>query len=113
SLQDKVKIFPLMIKWVGFNTTKIEVEHGSRLYGKSSYSFFKLFTLAFDVMISFSNKPLKMTVKSGLIISLISFIVGLIYFVKYLMGLIHVSGYTSLIISIWFLSGIIIFSTGI
>lgn len=113
SLGDKIKVFPIMVKWVGFSSTEIDVKHAKRNSGRSTYSNRKLFNLAWDIMISFSNKPLKLTIKLGFIISFLSLIVGCIYLIKYFQGEILVSGYTSLILSIWFLSGIIIFAIGI
>jgi dolichol-phosphate mannosyltransferase len=49
----------------------------------------------------------------GFLISCISFLVGLYYLVQYLSGRILVSGYTSIIISIWFLGGLIILNLGV
>ncbi len=112
-MNDYVKSFPLFINWVGFNATTIEVEHSKRFSGKSNYSFSKLLSLAFNSIISFSDKPLKLVVKFGLIISLFSFIIGLITIFRYYNGEITVLGYSSLIVSIWFLSGIMITITGI
>ncbi len=112
-MNDYVKSFPLFINWVGFNSTTIEVEHAKRFSGKSTYSFSKLLSLAFNTIISFSDKPLKLVVKFGLIISLFSFIIGLITIFRYYNGEITVLGYSSLIVSIWFLSGIMITITGI
>jgi len=113
SMNDKIKVFPILIQWVGFNKTSIEVEHLKRNIGSSSYSYKKLFALAFDIIMSYSNKPLKLTINIGLIISIISFLVGFSYLIKSLRGDILISGYASLIISIWFLSGVIIFFIGI
>jgi len=113
SMNDKVRVFPVLLQWVGFNKCSINVIHDSRVLGKSSYNFTKLFNLAFNIIISFSNKPLLLTVRLGILISLISLGVGVVNLYKHLTGQILVSGFASLIISIWFLSGIIIFSIGI
>ena len=112
-ISDSIKFFPLFVKLVGFNVTTIEVEHASRAEGKTSYNYSKLLSLAFNTIISFSNKPLKLFVKGGLTISLISFLFGIYNLYLTLTGQITVSGYASLIISIWFLSGIIITTIGI
>lgn len=112
-MNDYIKSFPLFISWVGYNTTSIEVEHAKRQEGSSSYSLSKLISLAFNTIISFSNKPLKLFVKFGLVVSIISFIVGLFTIYQYLKGEILVLGYSSLIVSIWFLSGVIITTIGV
>ena len=112
-MEDYIKSFPLFVNWVGFNSISIEIEHSERAEGNSSYTFSKLMSLAFNTIISFSNKPLKLFVKFGMVMSAISFIVGLITIYKYFRGEILVIGYSSLIVSIWFLSGIIITIIGI
>lgn len=113
SMNDHIKLFPVMIQWVGFNKAVLEVKHSGRKEGKSSYTIFKLFKLAFDTIISFSDKPLRITIKFGLIVSLSSVFIGTFYLFRYLNGQIEQLGYTSLILSIWFLSGIIIVILGI
>lgn len=112
-MNDYIKTFPLFVNWVGFTTTSVLVEHASRDSGKSSYSFSSLLSLAFNTIISFSNKPLKIFVKFGLIISLFSFFFGLLTIFRYSKGEIEVVGYSSLIVSIWFLFGILITVIGV
>lgn len=113
NMQDYIKSFPLFVKWVGYNTSAIEVTHFEREEGKSTYTIKKLVKLAFDTIISFSNKPLKLFVKFGVLISFMAFLSGVYTIYKYLNGEIEVLGYSSLILSIWFLSGVLITITGI
>lgn len=110
---DHIKFFPLFINWVGYQSTAIEIEHASRDDGKSSYSFSKLVSLAFNVIISFSDKPLKIFVWFGAIISFLSVLVGLFFLFSFFSGKITEPGFSSLILSIWFLSGVIISCIGI
>lgn len=113
SMKESIKYFPTMIQWVGFNTTKINVTHSERLEGESSYNFKKLINLAVDIILAYSDKPIRLVIKFGLITSSIAFLLALFYLVKWIIGDVIVLGYTSLIISIWFLSGIIISILGI
>ena len=113
SMKDHVRYFPTMVQWVGFSSTKIYVEHGIREEGRSSYSLGKLIRLAVDNIISFSDKPLRLMINIGFTISFISFSIGIFYLYKYLVGDITVLGFSSLIISVWFLSGLIILILGI
>lgn len=108
SMKDKTRYFPAMVKWVGFKRTEIIVKHAAREEGTSGYNFKALLNLALNTILSFSDKPLRLTVKLGIFISLFSFLFALITFIRSLAGQIEVSGYSSLIISIWFLSGMII-----
>ena len=66
-LREPLRSFATMIKWVGFKTSAIRVEHGERLEGKSTYDFRKLLHLAMDISLAFSDKPLKMTIKKPLL----------------------------------------------
>ncbi|WP_394758862.1 glycosyltransferase family 2 protein [Flavobacterium sp.] len=112
-INDYIKLFPLLVNWVGYNATTVKVEHAERDSGKSSYSITKLISLALNTIISFSNKPLKLCVKFGLVISAISFLVGMHTIYLSVTNQIGVLGYTSLMVSIWFLSGVIITTVGI
>ena len=113
SLGDQQRFFPTLVKWVGFKHTSIEIEHSQRTIGKTSYSFRKTLNLALDVMLAFSDRPLKIIVKLGVYISVLSVFYTLVTLIRYLTGNIEVIGYTSLIISVWFFSGIIILILGI
>ena len=89
------------------------IKHDGRAEGKSSYSFKRLFKLATDTIIAFSDKPLRIAVKLGFAISIVAFTVGVVYLVRYFMGRVSVLGYSSLIISLWFIGGVLITLIGI
>jgi dolichol-phosphate mannosyltransferase len=112
-IPDTIKFFPLFVKFVGYSSASIIVEHAERAEGNTSYSFSKLLSLAFNTIISFSNKPLKLFVKFGLTISIISFFVGIYNVYLALTNQIEVLGYSSIIVSIWFLSGVLITTIGV
>jgi polyisoprenyl-phosphate glycosyltransferase len=113
TMNEPMRSFPSMVNWVGFKQVILEVEHQDRFEGESSYNFKKLLNLALDIIIAHSDKPLKLTIKLGLTISLLSFFIAVFYFYKFLCGAITIAGFPSLIISIWFLSGLIILILGI
>ena len=113
NMRENIRFFPTMIKWVGFKQTKIEIEHSKRPVGESSYTLKKLLNLAFSIILASSEKPIKLIIKIGLIISLISFIISIKIFIDYLDGTITVLGYSSLFISICFFSGLILMTLGI
>lgn len=113
SMGDAMRYFPTQVQWVGFRKAVIPVEHSERAVGKSSYNFKRLFKLALDTMISFSDKPLRIMVKAGFIITLLSIFAGIYFLVKWFTGGIVVIGYTSMIISMWLLSGVIISLVGV
>lgn len=113
SMNDYIRYFPAMVRWVGFNSVKLMVKHSSRFEGKSAYTFSMLLKLAYNNIISFSDKPLRILVKLGYYISTISFFIGLFYLYQYFIGQIIILGFTSIIITISFLSGIIVLTLGL
>lgn len=113
SMKDNIRYFPTMSQWVGFSKAYLPVMHAARKEGRSSYSFKKLLELAFNNMIAFSDKPLRLVVKLGLLIVLFSLGMVVFYVYKYLNNEIIILGYASLMISLWLLSGILIFIIGV
>lgn len=113
SMGDAIRYLPTQIQWVGFRKAYLPIKHDERAEGKSTYNLRRLSRLAFDTIISFSDKPMRMMVRMGLFVTLISFVVGIVFIVRYCMGLIEVMGYASLIISLWLLGGIIISLIGV
>lgn len=113
TLRESIRYFPTMVKWVGFKSTAINIEHAERTEGKSSYNLKRLLNLALDIILAYSDKPLRITIKIGVFISFLSFLAALYMLYRALIGKVEVSGYASLIVSIWFLSGLIISILGI
>lgn len=113
NMDDNIRYFPAMVQWVGFQSARVDVEHSSRAQGESTYNLRRLLRLAINNIISFSDKPLRLVAQGGLILSAVSFAIGLLYLVGFLLGIIKVAGYASLIISIWLTAGINIFVLGL
>ena len=113
SLQEKIKYFPTMVKWVGFPTAHVNVEHASRSEGQSNYNLKKLLNLALDIILAYSDKPLRLIIKIGLTVAFTSFLMVVYIVYSKITGQLNVSGYASLLSSIWFLSGCILTTLGI
>jgi len=95
-----------MMAWTGFKVTQIEVSHAARLKGTSKYNLKNQIRLALYAVTSFSILPLRLAAVLGLLASLISFTVGVYYiFKKFIFGF-PVSGWASIIVSIFFMGGI-------
>ncbi len=107
-MPEKIRFFPALINWVGFRSTKISVNHAARTHGKSSYTFKKRLKLALDIILAYSDKPLRFIVALGLLISSAAFLLGAYVFYRYITGQIDVLGYASLFVSLCFFSGVII-----
>ncbi len=113
SMGDHTKYLPTMCQWVGFDMAKMEVNHNQRFSGTTSYSVKKLMSLAVNNMISFSDKPLWLIVKIGLSVAFVSFVIGLSFLYRYIFDDIAQPGFTSIIISIWFLGGFLMVMIGL
>lgn len=112
-MRERLRFFGGLVSWMGFPTASIDVQHAGRYEGKSSYTFAKLWKLASDAIIAYSDKPLRLSIKIGFLISFLAFVYGL-YILSY--ALLHgssVLGWSSLIVSIYFIGGIIISILGI
>ncbi len=112
-MKETHRFFPMMVAWTGFPVTHVDTVHEKRAAGNSGYSFRKLVQLALQITLSYSDRPLRYIVKAGMLISLLSAIYAFVILVKYFTGSITVLGYTSLIVSIWFIGGLILFTLGI
>ncbi|MCD4670583.1 MAG: glycosyltransferase family 2 protein [Actinomycetia bacterium] len=112
SMKDHIRYFPIMIKWVGFNLTTLPVEHKEREDFQSSYSLKKRIKLAFNTILFFSDRPLRLTIQLGILILLSCFLFAIYLVVRYLFADLTVSGWMSTFLSIWFLSGLNILIMG-
>ncbi|MDJ0364549.1 glycosyltransferase family 2 protein [Hymenobacter sp. H14-R3] len=108
AMRESIRYFPTMLRWVGFRAGSLAVAHAERPEGTSSYNLRGLLNLALDIILSYSDKPLRLTVKLGLGISASAFLLVLTTLVRALLGYHWETGYASLIISIWFFSGLIL-----
>lgn len=112
-MPERARSFPSLIRYLGFKDATVDVEHGMRVEGKSSYNFHKLLKLSFDVIVSNSNKPLRMAVGIGFGISVVSFLLALYNLIANWVGIIRVPGFTTMVFSIWFVGGLLLFVMGI
>jgi glycosyltransferase involved in cell wall biosynthesis len=111
-LTERSRLLPVHSRWVGFTSEYLEIAHNERHSGTSSYTFGKRLALAVDIVLSFSDKPLWMVIKAGFTISLISFLYAMYVFFNWAFGEVRVDGWTSLIISVWLLGGMILATLG-
>ncbi len=112
-LRESIRYFPTMVKWVGFRTATLDVQHDVRKAGPSSYDLHRLFRLALDIILAHSDKPLRLMVKAGLAISLFALLMAAYTALRWAMGEIIVLGYASLFVSIWFIGGVLMCTLGV
>lgn len=109
----KARAYGLIIGTLGFKRAFIEIEQAPRGEGRSGYTLSKLITLAMDVIIATTNRPLKFAVGLGFTMSAVSLLVALYNVVAKISGIIQLSGYTTTVFSIWFVGGLMLFVMGI
>ena len=113
TMKDYIRYFPTMVQWVGFRKFYLPVQHSDRYEGKTSYNFRGLMQLALNNIIAFSDKPLRLTVKIGFIISVISFLLAMYNIFAKLTNTIQVAGFTTTVFSIWFVGGLMLLVLGV
>jgi putative glycosyltransferase len=101
-----------LFHWIGFKQIAVLVERKLRRES-STYSFWARVRLASRAVIAFSNAPLRAMFWIGMFIAGAAALIAVFYFILKLTGTGLAAGYSSLIISIWFLSGIIIACLGV
>jgi len=112
-LREQNRSYPLFTNWVGFKRSHVDIDHAKRVSGRSSYTFRKLMNLAVDSIISQSNKPLKLSIKFGFLLSMISLIYAAWLVLRYFIFSIPVAGWTSVMVSIYFVGGLLFANMGV
>ena len=101
-----------MVPLVGYKSTKVFYARKERFAGKSKYPLTKMLHFALDGITSFSIAPIHLILYLGLLTVLISFISMIYTLVEKALG--HVTtGWSSLMISIWFLGGVQLISISV
>jgi glycosyltransferase involved in cell wall biosynthesis len=113
SLNEKSKFLDGLLCWMGYKVGTVEVKHEARHSGKTKYTPFKLIGLWLDMVISFTDFPLKIATFLGLLFGTVSLILALFYFIRYFAYGYSVPGFATTAILITFFSGIQLFSLGI
>ncbi len=113
TFKEQLRFFGGIITWLGFRVTSIEVNHDPRFAGETTYSWRKLIELAIQTVVAYSDKPLRLAIRVGFSLALLALIGGAYVFVRALLGGITVSGWASVMVSIYFLSGVMLGFMGI
>lgn len=113
NLPERDRFFPIQVNLVGFKSAVLPIHHGERLEGDSSYTLSKLLKLAFGILISNTNKPLRIMVWMGFVMSLFSMLMAFYNVVAYFVGINYIRGYTTTIFSIWLVGGLLMIQMGV
>jgi len=112
-LRERNRAYSVFLQWVGFQTSYIDVEHDERFSGKSSYGLVKSIRLAVEAITSQSNKPLRISIYIGFLMSAVSFLYAAYRVVRYYTHGVDVDGWTSLIVAGVFIGGLILANLGV
>jgi glycosyltransferase involved in cell wall biosynthesis len=110
---ENARFYASTIKWLGYRRTEIFADHGQRFSGTPSYTLRKRIKLATDIILSFSERPLKFSIGMGLLMSLLSlsftfWVIYSYFFLGYLVG-----AWMAVVTAIFLSTGIILTVIGI
>jgi polyisoprenyl-phosphate glycosyltransferase len=98
---------------MGFDPVYVELPHHGRTEGRSSYTFMRLFRLAGNTILAHSQIPLKIVASFGLLMSIITFTVAIIFFGNALIHGTEVAGWASLFVTVLFVGSVQIALMGV
>ena len=101
-----------MVRSLGFKEKIVHFECHDRFAGESKYTLRKMFNFAVDGITSFSVQPLRIISLIGLVCVGISIVEMIYILVAYFRGDV-IRGWASLLFSVWFLGGLLLFSMGV
>lgn len=107
-LREQARYFGGLVGWLGFEVASVEVENDPRFAGESTYNLRQLIRLATNMILAYSDKPLRLTVRFGLVVAAFAMAFGGYTLARALFWGIPVTGWASLIVSIYMLGGIMI-----
>jgi hypothetical protein len=110
---EHARFYGSTIKWLGFKRADIEARHGQRFSGKPGYTIKKRLSLAADIIISFSGRPLRFAIVIGLLMSIVSLLLSIWVLVGAFSWGFDVLGWPSFMSCILFTGGAILVVLGI
>jgi polyisoprenyl-phosphate glycosyltransferase len=113
SLREGNRTYPLLLHWIGYDVAYIDGEHAKRFAGKSAYNLAKSINLAIESVCSQSNRPLRLSIQFGFLLSLGSIVFAVWLAIRYFFLNATVAGWTSTMVSLFFLSGLLFANIGI
>lgn len=97
---------------LGLETAIVKYDRAARVAGESKYPLKKMLNLSIDGITSFSPKPIRLIFSTGLVLLLLDIIVAIYVLLSYFGGE-AVSGWSSIMLSVWFLGSLILMAIGV
>ena len=104
-------ILDTVIGWVTNRISYTVVRHEAADH--SSYNLLRLLKIGVNFLFNFTVLPLRVASVSGIIMSVIALVLGVYFFIQKVTGVTDVSGFTAIIVSVLFSSGLILMSIGV
>ncbi len=101
-----------MVPLLGFQTATVYYERAERFAGESKYPLKKMVSFALEGITSFSIKPIRWVLILGVIFSLLALLMGIYAVVAHFAGS-TVPGWSSIMVSIWFIGGVQLIALGL
>lgn len=101
-----------IVPMIGYSTDVVYYERGERFAGESKYPLGKMLSFAIEGITSLSTKPIRMITFLGFFIFLVSIGILIYSLVRHFMGA-TIVGWTTLMVSVWAIGGLILLSLGV
>lgn len=113
NFNENFRTFGMILRISGYEIEKIPINHRRRVSGQSNYGFVQKVELGMDVLLANSNRPLKISIITGMVFFLFSFISVLTILYKFfILGHTEVLGWSSIVASIFLVGGVLSVSLG-
>ncbi len=110
-MNEQYRDYAMYIKWLGFHSTALDVEHNARFEGESSYTFKRKINLAIELLTSQSDKMLRLVVAFGFCMTIVSFLAIIFIVIQYFVGDVN-PGWSSIVASNCLIGGLTILTIG-
>lgn len=101
-----------LVPMIGYRSDVVYYERRERLVGESKYPFGKMLAFAIEGITSFSIRPIRLITAAGFLVFIVSFAMLIYALVSYFTG-VAVQGWTSMLVSLWAIGGLILLSIGV
>lgn len=101
-----------IVPMIGYKSTSVYYERSERFAGESKYPLKKMLSFALEGITSLSSKPIKYITLIGFLIFIISLFMIIYFIIRWAIGA-TVSGWASVICSVWAIGGLLMLSIGV
>ncbi len=113
AFRERLRLMGGIVSLIGLPTASVSMTRADRYAGQTAYDMRKLLAAASEIVMAYSDKPLKLSIMIGIVMALTSFLVGAVIVILSVMGTITVEGWASVMVSLFFIGGMIIANLGI